>query len=111
MYVCIFRIALLTGICLALQSCNDPLENVSEYDLTINNRTDTTYTVYEATTELSGGSFRNVDTIEPMGSITRQRLIVNIEYTFRLVAGDDPEQYDFQQIIESSGNDITWSIP
>lgn len=92
-------------------SCSDPLDNVIEYDLRIDNQTEVGYNVFLASNVISGGAFSNVGQIGRMDSITLRNLAVDVQYSVRLAQGDDPEQFDYQQLILSQGDDITWSVP
>lgn len=96
---------------LAAVSCTDPLENVVEYNLGINNQTDTEYEVFQSSGAITGGAYINVGTLGPMNSITLRKLIVDVPYSFRLTQGDNPDVYDYQQTIQSAGDNITWNVP
>ncbi|MGD8427781.1 MAG: hypothetical protein PVH63_09110 [Balneolaceae bacterium] len=104
--VAFFTVLLLIGV-----ACTyDPAENVLEYRLTINNKTNTGYDVYQSSNVTTGGTFSKVGSLSPLGSITVRRLVIDVEYTFRIVQGENVDQPDFEQIIQSNGDNITWNL-
>lgn len=96
---------------LLIMACNDPLEDTVEFNLRIENQTNKQYNVFRSSDIVSSGVYANVGTVQANNSITFRRLIVDVQYSFRLVEGEDPEQYDYQQVIQSGGDNITWSVP
>lgn len=103
-------IALLVFLLTAVSCSGDRREDFFGFNLRINNGTDLEYNIYQAST-FSGGAFTMVGTVSPSQTRTIRRLVIDVNYTFRLVRDDDVEKPDFEQIIRSSGENVSWSVP
>lgn len=103
-------ISLILFILLADAACGDNSTENNEYRLTINNNTDTSYDVYRSINTFSGGSFSQVGTVNARESLTIFRLVIDVEYTFRLVKGENVDAADYQRNVQSGGDDVTWNV-
>lgn len=95
-----------------LSACDeDDPTDVVQWDLTINNNTDTIYDIYQDT-DLVGHEFTNAGQVGAQSSKVLTDRVTTVGYTFRLVpVGQVFDDFDFEKAISSNGANQSWSVP
>ena len=106
------RVSLLMIIALGvgLVSCGEDVEESVKFALIVRNNTSNDYNIY-GKTDVENGDFALFGSVRAGGARSVAGLIIEVNYTFRLTQANDPDAFDFETKVTSTGKDEPWTVP
>lgn len=90
-------------------NCSDTTEPTNRFDLILTNNSTTAYEIW---VNIASAGFVASGNITATSQVTLRNLIINTNYVFRLsTTGTGPNTFAYEMTVNSTGADVTWTVP